>query len=316
MFGCAWACALATQATLSTPLVDPLDLRNHRPVALAFLRIPHLGQALANGQREMSISVIGANDIRKDALTLEDAEMWRINARLRKGTAAGEWFVELPIIVRGGGWLDPIIDGWHKTVLRATYALRENTKMFGSRIYTAGSHDFGSAFGIGDLTLGGAKNLGPHWTLRAAIKLPTGNASKLLGSGAPDLGIAANYSATLGKKWSVYAQFGFVAQGRATKMKGTNSVVDQETLAIMYSPSSKNVWILQWDAERAPLSTSSSVVSGAHRTLSLGYRHKISANGTLDLFFSEDADIVDGRQPWIANIGPDFTAGLRYVWRF
>jgi len=315
MFACAMACAAIAQGQTRLP-VAPLDLRNHRPVALAFLRIPSLGRALTEGTKEMSISLIGANDIRKDASTLEDAETWRINARLRKGTKEGEWFIEMPLIVRGGGWLDPIIDGWHKTVLRAKYPLRDTTKMFGSRIYSAGSHDFGSAFGLGDITIGGGKNIGKEWTARAAVKLPSGNPARLLGSGAPDLGIAMAYAASISKRWSVAGQIGLVIQGKATSMKGTNSLVDQEMLALIYAPNSSSQWVLQWDAERAPLHTKSGTTNGPHRTMSLGYRMKLGSDGMIEGFFSEDADIVDGRQPWIANIGPDFTAGLRYIWRF
>jgi len=297
------------------PLGDPIDTRNHRPYSLIFLRLPGHTRALNPGQKEWSLGVTGANDIRIGPGLLEDGETWRWNFRYREGGKQGDVFVEIPLLVRGGGWMDPWIDGWHKSVLRAKYADRENSPMSRIAYRLPNGQNFGSGSGIGDVVVGLTKNLTPRTAAKVALKLPTGNPTELLGSGSPDFGFSVVHRVP-GKKWTASLEVGLVAQGKATRLRGAPALSEQAILTGIYRPSAREEWILQWQHEKAPVRTGVNSADQPHRLLTLGYRIQCAEGKWLELYFSEDQDIVNGRVPWLARVGPDFTAGLRWIVRW
>lgn len=295
----------------------PVDTRNHRAISLAFLRLPALGAPLAIGERAFEGGISLANDFRRFGLLDEDSEIARLDLRYRQNWGVGrEFYVELPLMSRDGGFLDSIIDWWHRNILQWTDPVRDATDHNRSVVELAGEYRFGSAAGIGDLTVGVRQALCPRLTASVAIKLPTGDASRLMGSGAPDFGIALEGWTLISRRWTLYGQIGLVAQGRATRLSGTRGLVDQELLGLLFQANSRETWIVQWQSEMSPTVTGISGADATHRLITFAYRRRLSDTQTLELYFSEDRDLFNGRFPEGANVGPDFTCGVRFGVRF
>lgn len=289
--------------------------RNHRAVALPFLRLVPLGRALKPGERETDVSWHLANDFRSSGSVFEDSETLRLVYRGRWGLKNGmEAFVEVPFINRGGGALDPLIDWWHQFALTYKDPLRDSTAFGGSSVRRDGHYDFGSAAGFGDLTVGLAKNISDKWTLRGAVKLPTGNARQLLGSGGLDVGFAAEYQTKIAKQVHVVTHFGFVLQGRATALANTRTFVHQEGFGLVWKPHKRDAWVGQWQGESSP--TEDGQTQATHRVITFAYQRMLTDNSMLELMFTEDRDLFSGAWPEGANLGPDFTMGMRFTIRF
>jgi hypothetical protein len=174
--------------------------------------------------------------------------------------------------------------------------------------------DFGSASGVGDVSFFLRKRLTPRLIVSAGVKAPTGNAHELLGSGAFDAGVNVEYRTMITHKLQLDASLGVVGQGKPTVLKHARGLVDQEFFGLTYRRNSRDAWIAQWQSEASPVLTVSSA-NGAHRMLTFGYERKLSARERLDLYFSEDQDLVPGA-PILVNIAPDFTIGVRFTHRF
>ncbi len=289
-----------------------LRTRNHRPLQLIVYRFEPQADVLAKGRQSWSLSLTAANDFRKIGGVDEDAEVHRLLATMRQGMGSGwEWFAELPLMDRSGGFLDPIIDGWHQNVLRWSDPARNATAFGRSRVALTGAYDFGSASGIGDASVGASYAIRRNVVGRVALKLPTGNAAQLLGSGGWDLGIAIDGLWPINRRWDVHAMLAGLVQGRGKAVPGVRSRGDQQTVAFIYKPNSKDRWLAQWSSESAAVRTGVRDADGPHRIASFAYR-RIGANGDLELYFSEDKDLLGG----ILNIGPDFVIGARWTWRF
>jgi hypothetical protein len=112
--------------------------------------------------------------------------------------------IDIPFVQHTGGFLDAPIENWHE------FWGISNSKRSGPRNQLAlrydnpgaGSFDLSSpAGGIADIQFSASVQLedssrlaGRHLGLRAGIKLPTGDSSRLLGSGAVDTWVEANGS--------------------------------------------------------------------------------------------------------------------------
>src|SRR5687767_11209260 len=140
----ALALYLATVHAVGQDL-GPVQTRNHRALSLPFLRIEPSFGVLERGRRSWSLGYTNANDIRREprsgaATVEEDQETSRVAFRYREGIGdATEWWVDVPFLSRGGGFLDPIIDGWHQNVLGWSDQLRNTTPFGRSVVSVAGS---------------------------------------------------------------------------------------------------------------------------------------------------------------------------------
>jgi hypothetical protein len=313
--------ALAIQSAVNAPRpvsADPIEIRNQRSVALPFLRMPFRTRVLPPGERERNVHLSISNEMRRRGGTLEDSETTRIAYTERRGTAKGEFWFEVPILSRGGGFLDPIIDGWHKNVLGWSDPVRNGRPMNRAIVTDGIGYQYGTASGLGDVTVGGSAMLKNNLIGSVAVKLPTGRASKLLGSGSVDIGASVAYSKQLNKQWQVAGQVGLVMQGHSRDLKALSvyGLVDQQSLAFIWTRNSRDTWIAQWQSERAPIRGKTGNLNGPHRMLTFGYRRQLGRAEWLELAFTEDEDVVNRAVPLVASTAPDFGASFRYVWRF
>lgn len=292
----------------------PIGARNHRAVALPFLRFEPARSPLQPGERGWEFGWTAANEFRSEGPRYEDAETSRLLIRYRQGLPKRqEFWVDVPIVDRSGGFLDPIIDGWHKGVLGWSDPVRNATPFGGSVISLAGTYSFGSAFGVGDVSVGLAKSITSRTVLRAAVKLPTGNAAQLIGSGGLDFGLSLDHRIALGSKFELHGQLAVIAQGKDPSLPHVRSLVFQGMLALVYKRNSRDTFALQWQHEDSP--TVDGVSQDAHRTLSVGYRRRLSSKDAVEFIVMEDRDIWRKRLE-LANEAPDFTVGVRYLVKF
>lgn len=302
----------------SAQRLDPIETRNHRALSLAFLRLQPKVSTLAPGQKSWNLGFAIANDLRlekndDEATITEDYETARLNVGYRQGLSPNrELFVELPILSRGPGFLDPIIDWWHRTVLHWTSQLRDDTPQNHCTIVLPNGQSFGSASGLGDISVGITQKLGPASTMTLAAKAPTGDSDKLFGSGAFDIGASWQVASFWGPKWGVGAQLGLVAQGRATRLPDSRSLVHQEAFWLTYQANSRDTWIVQWQGEASALKLGIGGSDATHRLVTFGLRRAVSRRESFEAFFTEDKDLFNNGWHEGASIGPDFTIGLRW----
>ena len=189
---CGWHTALADPAPL-----DAFPLRNHNPF-LHVYGLPAFAthELAARGGVDVSISLDIANDAddadRESEVLIIDTEMRSLNLTVRQ--RVGERFeigVDLPYVSYSGGFLDSVIYDFHEFFGLSNSAREGPEDQFrlymekdGVTLYDATE----PSSGIGDVQLAAAMRLGSA-TIRASVKLPTGDADKLTGSGAADLAV-------------------------------------------------------------------------------------------------------------------------------
>jgi hypothetical protein len=132
-----------------------------------------------------------------DALLL-DGETSRFRAWLEKPIGRG-WSLGFDVAVyhQSGGSLDDLVDAWH-----SAFSLPDGGRNYRPegqlefRLADAGGEYFellDTSTGLGDFQLTAARGFGESnsWTLRATLKLPTGDEDILAGSGSTDLTLTA-----------------------------------------------------------------------------------------------------------------------------
>jgi len=189
----------------------PLPVRNFQPIQLIFLNLPfERAQVLAPGEYSVHLDSAESNEIatnQEDVQALLKFETNRTvlggSVGVRRGLEVG---LDVPIISRFGGFLDPFVDAvedvFHTSnperhlfphnTFGGFYVKRGNVVLFDGPK---------EQLQLGDVWAS-AKYLAwqpdglPLIALRGAVKFPTGRADGVFGSGKPDfgLGIAAEHS--------------------------------------------------------------------------------------------------------------------------
>ncbi len=305
----------------SAQTLSPLETRNHRSISLPFLRIDPRGDVLPLGLSTGTFSLTVANDIRHmtsgPRIVSEDYELDRLLYRWRKGLGRKiDLTIDVPLLNRGGGILDPLIDTWHQSVLQIHNNIRQGVPYGRSEVIVPGSGRFGSAAGVGDISAMITRQVSAQVQVSLATKVPTGSASKLLGSGGWDAAISAQGWIPVHHRARLYAQLGLVAQGAATLLHGKRDWVHQEALSYVTTLSRRDEGILQWQGEASALRSFVAGSDSTHRTLSLGLRHRIGDCEEFTAFFTEDGDWLNYRVPELVNIAPDITIGIQWTRRW
>lgn len=309
---------LAFPSDLDQVESGPISTRNHRALSLPYLRFDQRDSILRAGERQWRLSFASANDSRLRTsgglTTEEDQETERLALTYRQGLASvGELSVEMPYLSRGGGFMDGLIRWWHANILHWQDPYRAS-QPDGRSVVSVPGASFGPASGLGDLSIFIKHPLG-RFTVEGGVKLPTGRAGALLGSGGADVGVAAKGAWDLRRRITLHALLGAVAQGKGTALPGTRGWVHQEGLALTWQPNGRDLWTAQWAGEASATVTGVPGSDGTHRQLTFGYRRLIRQGQNLELYFNEDRDVFNGKWPEGANIAPDWTIGLAYTWR-
>lgn len=304
---CAWGAAQS-----------PIEVRNGRALSLPFLRLRPATKTETGSQLEATY--MSANSFRRignasNPVLEEDYEVHRFELTLRRSWGSG-WTGEIhvPYQSLGGGFLDPLIDGWHKGVLGWNQTSRNKTRFGRTTVRSPGNPDFDGASGLGDVWVQASRPVG-NGLMSLAAKSPTGNPDDLLGSGAFDFGVGIGAPLWKRGRWAVSGFAGGVWQGKPKRLSKARAFVDQEVLTLSYRDGGHSEWIIQWQSEASALRSGIPASDAAHRLMVFGYRQNLGDRNAFEVFFTEDEDLVERQLPEIASIGPDFAIGLRWIWR-
>jgi hypothetical protein len=198
-------------------VADAFPLRNYNPF-LQIFGLPKFQTAeLVRPDRfDFAVSYDIANDAddaeRSSGELLIDGEMQTLSLSLRHRVLERmEIGIDVPYVSHSGGTLDSLIKDWHSLV-GLSNSMREGPN---DQIHHSFAQDgityyelTDAASGIGDVQLSAAYAM-QHVTLRAGVKLPTGDPDKLTGSGATDfsLGLYATRTTTLFDRAFDYSGF-------------------------------------------------------------------------------------------------------------
>jgi hypothetical protein len=184
--------------------LQPLGTRNLSPTALIY-GLPALGpaQVLPDQAGRARLNVDLVNNFTRKASGQEvlrfDGETHRLALVADYGIGSDlELGLEIPVGSHQGGFLDDFIKDWHSafSLPQSGRTRAEDDQLEYSYSRPGGGFSLQSAqAGLGDIALRAAWQL---WrdpgrarsvALRASLKLPTGQASRLLGSGSTDLAL-------------------------------------------------------------------------------------------------------------------------------
>lgn len=185
-------------------LIEPMRARNLSPSIVIF-GVPSWDGGLDAGTRSrFTITGDMASHFRfveegPERLIL-DGETWRANLVYeRQATDRWTFAVELPLVRQSGGVLDNVIDAWH-----SAFHLPDGNRNSRPEDELQFYYDNGpgpgyflsqAANGFGDMQLSVARALGSggDWRLKFTLKLPTGDADILAGSGSTDFAVSLSH---------------------------------------------------------------------------------------------------------------------------
>jgi hypothetical protein len=286
-----------------------LPIQNTRGLNQAYLR-PRPITFLDPQTRADDWSLAIANEFRFRSPVIEDVETWRLTYSHRWSTSQGQWQLNLPLIHRGGGVLDPFINWWHAAIADHQVDRRENTP-FGS--YRTQLHDgtrINAGTGIGDLSFAHTWRIAGSPTI--GFKLPTGNPKLLLGSGGVDVTLGLQQSWLILPRIDFTLHTGLTYQSQSPLWSGTKPWITSTNLAVAYAPSQNISWIVQLTAEDAAVQSTDRFLSGQNRIITLAYS-KATQNGTWSTWISEDGDIGKFNFNGYITAGADLSLGIKFT---
>ena len=288
---------------------------------MPFFRFTLRDLVLEQGSTSWMFGFEAANDIRIDGVpgnqVREDYEIDRMLVQYRGGLGNGwDLTVDGQILHRGhGGMLDAFLDAYHRAILTMPHD-RDGQPFGRSYVEIPGHATYGAATSIGDISVTGTKTIDPRLFASVAVKLPTGKASDLLGSGAIDAGASLNWVVPISPRKKLILQGGLVYQGRGSELPEARRWIGQEALSFIYRWSNRESLVFQFQNENSALVTGVADSDGRHSITTYAYERRLDEKRSLQVFISEDGDWLNLGSLQIAGVGPDFTVGMRYIFRF
>ena len=234
-----------------------------------------------------------------------DGESYFLTLSLRRGVTENfELGVDVPLVGHAGGFMDSAIENWHD-LLGLSNAKRDGPRNELNFRYSANGDDLyaldSSTFGIGDIQLTAAAPLRGRGesddlavAVRSSIKLPTGEADELRGSGATDFSLGLHAS----DKWTLWQRDLDVSGFVGVLLLGEGEVLaDIQRSTVPYG----GIAAAWWATERFAITTQLYAqgeyfdsdldeLGGSSLQLAVGFDYRLQSNG-LSLLFSivEDA---------------------------
>lgn len=309
--------------------ITPFYTWNQSPVVQIF-GLPAAEKAilLPPGKIEGLLAVDVASNFAHDDTAGEhillDGENYRFTLALRYGVAKGiEAGLDIPYVGQGGGFLDSFIEGWHDFFNLPQGGRKEAPRNRLLYSYTKDGQSRlkldDSSFGLGDMRLSGGVQLyndgkaNPRAVaLRASLKLPTGESSKLHGSGSTDFALwltgSDDYQLPLGHLTLFGAAGGMVMSDGDVLPDQQKNLAGFGTFGLGWGP-------VEWIAFKTQVSGHTAFYKDSDmRELSNGGL-QLLMGGTL--YFSEKTSLDIGVSEDIAvNTSPDVAFHLALQRRF
>lgn len=265
----------------------PIPVRNFQPIQLIFLNLPfERARALAPGVFEVHVESAESNEIAThqdgiDALLKFETNRTVLGARTGAGCGT-EISLDVPFISRFGGFLDPFVDSvedlfgtsnperrqFPNNSFAGFHVRRGDVSLFeGKRQYL----ELGDVWATVKHELWQAEGL-PLIAGRFAVKVPTGRASSVFGSGKPDFGagLAAEHRALA---WLIlYGNLNFIYPvGPITPGHLTLNPMLTEAVAAEAQPFRHVSFVLQQETYTSPIhGTGTRLLNGTTVELTAG----------------------------------------------
>lgn len=327
-------CYLALFGLLALPShadsgnIDPFHVRNMNPFTLIY-GLPAMASShlLARNESYLQLTAdIANNSIQSDSdgerIRL-DGETYRLSFIWKRGIAE-DWQVgiELPFLTHREGLMDGLIENWHD-IFGLSNSDRNDWSR--NRLVFRYENNRGEQIlvdrkksGVGDLVLtlshalDAAADSGRRLALHASLKLPSGDADALLGSGAADLALWASGSERrMLWQWplDIYGQAGLLLKGKADLLQDLQrDVVFFGALGVGWRPMNWLDLKAQVDAHSSHYDSKLDQLGGTALMLTVGGSIHLDAD-------SHRIDISIGENLTTDSV-PDFMINLAYVRRF
>ncbi|KIH75839.1 Protein of unknown function [Geoalkalibacter ferrihydriticus] len=194
---------LAQPGLLAAAEISPFYTRNLQPTVQIFGLPPTEGGRITpQGRTSARLVLEAANNFSGDRNARErlefDGETYRFTLSARRGLAPGwEAGLDLPLVGHQGGIFDSFIENWHDLLGTGEGGRQHRAQnrlfYFYQKEAQTEINLQNSSLGLGDVSVFLARelfaeslSLGRFFALRGGVKLPTGNADHLHGSGSLD----------------------------------------------------------------------------------------------------------------------------------
>ncbi len=309
----------------------PLPAENARPLNQIFLHLPPANpDVLIKNQSALGVQLDIANNLLIPATfggrVQEDFETQRLLLNYRRGLGRDlEARLDAQLIARNGGVLDGFIQGYHDLFgLQGNGAdvpfgrgnIAQGRSIFAFSDANGRGIDRGNALGLGDTTLSLQRQISRGQFASAArvgVKLPTGNGSKVLGSGGFDAGLIFDARAQFARNWALFGSAGAHIYGDADVPNARNNGLSGG-LGLERRVGRGQSVIAQIDAQTRVVTTGQAFADRTPVIASVGYKRQWKS-GALWAFFSENGDYTNYNAPFFGNIAPDLTLRFGYEFR-
>ena len=294
-------------AVADGPLPDgPLRVRNVSPVVQLYGMPRMVGAKLADHRLEFSFNLEAANNFQSDLVdetwVFFDGESYVLSPRLRGRLGRNyDWSVEVPWVAHTPGTFDGVVDEFHET-----FGLPDGERFMAPRhrldyhvrsegVVYADFQDSQREMGDVRLTLGRAVFDDPGrgtLTVRAQLKLPTGDVDTLSGSGGLDSSVWGEYAYGLplnGRmlRLSVAGGISYLGEGELIPER-QESWMHFGHVGIQYNARHWLQLHAQADAHSQVLETGNPLIADGGLLGTIGSRFAVSPNTWLDLAIVED----------------------------
>ena len=255
---------------------------------------------------------------------LMDGETYRQALSWRQGLGQGwEYFFEVPAVAHSTGAFDGFIENWHDVFglpqggrdtaprdrLSLTYVDGGTTRAdVGRDVLSLGDTSFGVGYALPSPPL---PNDG--MTVRAAVKLPTGDADSLTGSGGFSASVWAETSGALpgsgdSRRWLYAATLGALAGAAPQDLPAAGQFIAFGRLGVTWRALEDLHFTVQVDAHSSPYGASGlDALSDTAVILGMGGSLRLTERLVLDVAVTED----DG----VHRSAPDIGLHLALRWR-
>jgi hypothetical protein len=288
----------------------PFPVRNFQPLHQLVLGMPgDRASVLKPGALDLRVELANTANIFSDTTPQTSVAMKFESIRsglfLRYGvTERVEMAIEVPVLNRYRG----IMEGMITAVERATTGLAPDRRALHGTGYayqvTSGGRTVINAregvVGLGDASVMGKYQVLteadwlPAVSIRAALKLPTGDEAHFLGSGSPDYGFGVAMEKHLARDWIVYANLnGLIPTGRIAGF-GLQPVVSG-IVAVEYLWSEKFSLVGHFDYYSSPLyGTGTHVFDKGVTEGVLGFSYRLRPQLLWQVYAVENLDFIVG----------------------
>lgn len=299
---------LALAAFVAEPASSaPFLTRDQNPLLVGYgIPLPMPARIAAAGEWQLAAdlnwSSTAIEQTAANESLLVDAETHELRVTLGRGFAE-RWMLQLQLPYRSasGGNLDGFIDGWHDFFglpdgarsnmphdrMHIAYA-RDGSTLLDQRASSHGFADMSVAIGYRLLT-----DTSTSLSAWLDVKLPTGAAGKLTGSGATDVSLIVAGERRFAERWTTYGQLGVTWLGEGNlRLSAQRSVLWSGLAGI-----DVNLWRgldakLQIDAHSAVFAGSALDFLGDAVILTIGGAYRFESGWTVDAGVSEDIQVA------------------------